>query len=288
VAFLILTHRGPEQLARLVGRLLAPGTSVHVHIDRKTSAAVHAAMVRALPADERVHLLERLPTPWASWTYVEATLRGIETIIGAPAPPEHVVLLSGQDYPLRPAREIAAFLAQYRGWTFSASWPMPAPHYDRDGGMYRIRHWHRPVRGRRLRVPIARRYPSGIRPFGGSAWMILDRETASAALRFTRERPDVVRFHRHVWAVDEHYLQTAIHNSPRANAVIDEHLWHLEWPPGGSHPRTFTESDFDRLADAARHSSDAGGRARAKLFARKFDAERDARVLDRIDAELLG
>ena len=50
---------------------------------------------------------------------------------------------------------------------------------------------------------------------------------------------------------------------------------------------TYTLEDFDRLADAARNSSEAGGPARAKLFARKFLDDVDARILDRIDAELL-
>ena len=40
--------------------------------------------------------------------------------------------------------------------------------------------------------------------------------------------------------------------------------------------------------DAGRHGSDAGGPARAKLFARKFDMDLDRVVLDRLDAELLG
>jgi hypothetical protein len=211
----------------------------------------------------------------------------METILAAPERPDHIVLLSGQDYPLRPAGEIAAFLAEHRGHTFSATWPMPSELYGRDGGMYRIRYWHRPVRRRRVRIPIARRYPAGIRPYGGSAFMMLDRETAQAVLDFTRERTVVARYHRHVWAVDEHYIPTAINNGPRAGAIIGEHLWHMEWPAGAAHPHTFTLADFDRLAAAARHSSDAGGPARAKLFARKFDADRDVGVLDRIDAELL-
>jgi core-2/I-Branching enzyme len=287
VAFLVLAHRGPEQLGRLVRRLLAPGTTVYVHVDRRTAPGVHDAIVAALPDDERVHRLARVATPWSAWGPVEATLRGLETILAGPAPPAHVVLLSGQDYPLRPAGAIAGFLAEHPGRSFVASWPMPSALYGRGGGMFRLRYWHTPMRGRRLRIPIPRRYPAGVRPYGGSAFMVLDRETARAALEFTRGRPDVARFHRHIWAVDEHHIQTAVHNSPRADAVIGENLWHMEWTPGAAHPHIFTSADFERLAHAAGHSSAAGGEARAKLFARKFDVERDARVLDRIDAELL-
>jgi hypothetical protein len=117
--------------------------------------------------------------------------------------------------------------------------------------------------------------------------MVLDRESAQAVLDFTRARPDVARFHRHVWAVDEHYIQTALYNTARRDAVIDENLWHLEFSPPGRHPRTFTTADFPELVAAGRRSSSAGGRSRAKLLARKFDTGVDARVLDLIDAELL-
>jgi hypothetical protein len=288
VAFLVLAHRGPEQLGRLVRRLLAPGTEVHLHVDGRTAPKLHAAIVAALPADERVHLLERIPTPWAGWGAVQARLRGLAAILDGPAPPEHIAVLSGQDYPLRPAGDIATFLAEYPGRTFAPSWPMPAELYGPDGGMFRIRYWHTPVRRRRVHIPIRRRFPAGVAPYGGSAFMVVDRETARAVLEFTRSRPDVERFHRHVWAVDEHFIPTALHNSPRASAVIDENVWHMEWTPGAAHPHTFTDADFDRLADAARHSSDGGGEARVKLFARKFDADGATRLLDRIDAELLG
>jgi hypothetical protein len=287
VAFLILAHRGPDQLGRLVRRLLAPETAVYVHVDRRTAPAVHAAMLAALPAHDDLYQLERVPTPWSAWGPVEATLRGLETILRSASPPEHIVLLSGQDYPLRPAGAIARFLAQHPGRSFVATWPMPSDLYGPGGGMFRLRYWHTPVGRRRFRVPVARRYPPGVRPYGGSAFMVLDRQTAQAVLDFTRDRPDVARFHRHIWAVDEHHVQTAIHNSPREAAVIGENLWHMEWNPGSAHPRTFGAADYDRLADAAHNSSDAGGEARAKLFARKFDSGYDGAVLDRIDAELL-
>lgn len=288
VAFLILAHRGPDQLGRLVRRLLAPESAVYVHVDRRTAPAVHDAMIAALPSGDHLHRLDRIPTPWSSWGPVEATLRGLEAILRAAQPPEHIVLLSGQDYPLRPAGAIAAFLAEHPGRSFVATWPMPSELYGPGGGMFRLRYWHAPIRRRRFRVPIPRRYPAGVRPYGGSAFMVLDRETAQAVLDFTRDRADVARFHRHIWAVDEHHVQTALHNSPREAAVIGENLWHMEWEPGSAHPHTFTADDYARLADAAHNSSEAGGEARVKLFARKFDSALDVRVLDRIDAELLG
>ena len=285
VAFLVIAHKGPAQLGRLTRRLLAGPSEVHLHVDARTADDRHAEILAALPADERLHLLDRVPTPWSGWGPVEATLRGLEAILRRPA--EHVVLMSGQDYPLRPAAAIAEFLGAHPGRSFVAGWPMPSPLYGRGGGMFRLRRWHVPMRRRRVRLPFPRRYPAGVRPYGGSAFMVLDRASAQAVLDFARERPDVTRFHRHVWAADEHFVQTALHNSPGRDAAIDENLWHIEWPPGARHPHTFDATDYPRLRRAARDGSDAGGAARAKLFARKFDADHDAHVLDLVDGELL-
>jgi hypothetical protein len=288
LAFLVIAHRGPAQLGRLARRLLDGPSEVYLHVDARTPAARHAAIVEALPSSERLHLLERVPTPWSRWGPVEATLHGLAAILESATPPEHVVLMSGQDYPLRPVEAIAGFLAEHDGRSFVASWPMPSGLYGEGGGMSRLLHRHLPLGRRRVRLPLPRRYPAGVRPYGGSAFMVLDRRSARAVLDFTRERPDVARFHRGVWAADEHYVQTALRNSPCRDAVVDENLWHIEWPPPpAKHPRTLSARDFPRLAAAARHSSDAGGSARVKLFARKFDAERDTRVLDLIDGELL-
>ena len=259
---------------------------MHLHLDARAPADRHAQIVAALPADERLHLLERVPTPSSGWGPVEATLRGLASVLRGPA--EHVVLMSGQDYPLRPASAIADFLAGHAERSFVASWPMPSPLYGRGGGMFRLRRWHVPVRRRRVRLPFPRRYPAGVRPYGGSAFMVLDRASAQAVLDFARRRPDVTRFHRHVWAADEHFVQTALHNSPRRDAVIDENLWHIEWTGGAKHPHTFGVTDYPRAeAGGARAPPDAGGAARAKLFARKFDAEHDERVLDLVDGALL-
>ena len=222
VAFLVLAHRGPAQLGRLTRRLLDGSAEVFVHVDARSPDSVLSELPRA------VRRLERIPTPWSRWGPVEATLRGLATVLGESAA-DHVTLLSGQDYPLRPTAEIAAFLARHEGCSFVAHWPMPSPLYGPGGGISRLRYWHSAIGGHRVRLPLRRRYPAGVRAYGGSAFMVLDRESARAVLDFTRARPDVARFHRHVWAVDEHYVQTALANSPRAGALIDENLWHIEW-----------------------------------------------------------
>jgi Core-2/I-Branching enzyme len=287
VAFLILAHRGASQTARLASRLLSEQTSVHLHIDKRASAEVYRDIVAALPQSPAMRLVPRVASAWASWGIVDATLTGLRSILNSGIPADHIAIMSGQCYPLRSPDRIADFLSSFADQSFAASWPMPSHVYDGDGGMYRLRYWHMAIRRRRFRLPVSRKFPADLRPYGGSDFMVLARSHARRLLEFTDARTDIVRFHRHVWIPSEHYTQTVLRNLVD-NEVINENLWHTEWVFGAKHPKLYETEDFPRLADAASNSSEAGGRSRAKFFARKFDLERDPRLLDLIDQQILG
>jgi Core-2/I-Branching enzyme len=217
---------------------------------------------------------------------VQAALSGLRAAhaIGV----SHAVILTGEDYPLVRAAEIHAFSRAHEGKSFIASWQLPSPLWGRRGGMERIRHWHYPILRRRFRLPVARSFPSGIKPFGGSACCMLSRTAIGDLLEFLSRRPDVVRFYRHVWIPDEMLVSTALLNSRSRDDIIDENLWFMDWPPGGvKHPRVLNSSDAGALLTAAGRESSAAGRARAKLFARKFDVELDAAILDILDRRAL-
>lgn len=296
VAYVILAHRAPAQLGRLVDRLVEGGTAkVYLHIDRRTAKAVHGEMVAALPRRSGVHHLPRVASAWAGWGLVEASLSGLRAAVqySPEKPPTHVVLMTGQDYLLRPAAAAAAFFEANRGLSFMPAWPLPSEHYGGDGGLHRVRYWHRAIGRRRLWIPIRRSYPAGLTPHGGPQIMALDHESVRRLLNYSDTHPEAVRFHRHVWVPDEHYVQTVLRSTTPdpASRLLDENLWHIEWPPPptrSKHPRTFDLEGLPRLLDAARRSSDAGGPSRAKLFARKFDLESAPEALAAIDRELLG
>jgi hypothetical protein len=286
VAFLILAHQGPAQIARLASRLSSTRTSVHLHIDRRTSIEVYRDIKAAIPEGPRLQFVPRIATPWASWGLVDATLAGLRNILKFQAPADHIVIMSGQCYPLRSPDRIADFFSTYPGRSFICSWVMPSNLYGPDGGMNRLRYWHMPIFRRRFRVPIPRQFPPEIRPHGGCQFSVLAREHAHNLLEFTTARPDIVQFFRHVWIPDEHYISTVLQNLCH-NDIINENLWHVEWTHGAKHPGTLAMDDFPQLATAAINSSASGGRARAKLFARKFDLAAQPKLFDLIDRKLL-
>jgi len=283
-AFIVLAHREPDQVARLASRL-APHR-VWLHVDAGAPAERFARFCDAIDALPSVRLLPRHRSVWAGWGLVAAALEGVRAALGAPdGPPGHVMLLSGQDYPLRSAEAIGAFFAAHPDTTFLPHWKLPSSLWGRHGGMDRVRFRQVPWRGRRLVLPVPRRLPDGIAPYGGSMYWALSAAAARELLAMCERRPELVGFYKRTWIPDEMFVPTLIMNSPARERVADEALTYIRWPdPGGRHPALLAADDLDPLLDAAQGPSDVGGRARAKLFARKFDAAVAPEILDRLDA----
>ncbi len=268
-------------------RLLNPRTSVFVHVDRRTAPQANAAIVDALPKSSSVHLVPRVKSGWASWGIVEAMLVGLRSVLNSGHPANHIVILSGHCYPLRSAAFLVDFFARFPNTSFVDAWRMPWDEFGPDGGMHRLLHWHMPIAGRRFRIPISRRYPPQLSPYTGTTWMVLDRATARRLIEINDARPDIARYHRHVWIPDEHYIPTVLYNFCAPETLCGEALWYQEWARWGKHPRTFVEEDFSRIVQAATEPSVDPRGLGPKLFARKFDLDRDRKVLDLIDRELL-
>jgi Core-2/I-Branching enzyme len=277
--FVVLAHHKPQQALRLIDRLRpAP---IFLHVDRGADPAVHRHLAEGAALREWVTALPRSRSAWASWGQVEAALAGLRAAHDRGL--SHAVILSGQDYPLVAPSEIATFCHRHQGTSFVPYWPLPSALWGAAGGMERLRHWHRPIRSRRFRIPISRRLPRGLAPYGGASWFMLARPAIGDLLRFVAGRPDAVRFYRHAWTPDEMFIHTALLNSPSAPDIVNENLWFVQWTANAKHPAVLTAGDAPALLEAAARSSSTGGEARAKLFARKFDSEADAEILDILD-----
>lgn len=278
-AFIVLAHHKPDQTLRLLRRL-APAP-VFLHVDRGAEPAVYARLLTGSAELPWVRMLPRSRSAWASWGQVEPALAGFRAAqeIGA----SHAVVLSGQDYPLVPSQRIQDFCRTYEGISFVPHWKLPWSDWGRHGGMERLRYWHQPIRRRRFRIPVPRRLPPGLTPYGGAEWFMLAQPAIDALLQFVAERPDVVRFYRHTWTPDEMFVHTALLNAPSRPEIVNENLWFVEWTPQAKHPKVLGAEDAEALAQAAGRPTATGGESRAKLFARKFDADSQPAVLDLLD-----
>jgi hypothetical protein len=262
-AAVILAHRSPAQVERLVDRL---GCPCWVHYDAKAATSERRRL-------ERSPHLELVPNPvdvaWGHWSIVSAILKGLAAVQGDP---DHVLVLSGQTYPIKPRHVVADRLG--RSVSFLECEPLPYPSWA-GGGFDRIeRPWLRLPRfmpgPAMVPIPIRRRLPE-VQFFGGSAWFVLHRDARQVLLDEAR-RGDLSRLFRRAKLPDELFVHTVLANSPVSEQLVNDDLHFIKWVEGPN-PTLIGEQDWENLV-----RSDA-------LFARKFEPEE--RVLDRIDAELL-
>jgi hypothetical protein len=277
IAYLIRAHYAPAQLGRLVDRLDSENAAFFIHISARTSGGTHSKMQQAVGERANVQWVERVATYYAGFSLVQSTIVGLQAIAAA-EPTSHTVILSGQDYTARPTPEIEQFFQQQPGKSFVEHFALPVADKwpGEHGGLDRIRYRYFErinYKTRTLRLPILRRrFPPGLQPYGGGAWCALSHDAVRYITSFVDQKPDVVRFFRHVKIPDEIFMHTVLLNSPLRDTVVGNDVHYIDWSHGGAHPKTLGTEDYDRILESG------------KLFARKFDVRYDSTILDLLDA----
>jgi hypothetical protein len=262
-----------------VGALREDGVEFFIHVDRRTSATLFDVMRRAVADVAEATFVPRHASAWGTFGHVRASLEGIRAALAAPRGIDYALLLTGQDYPLRPNAAIAGFLRDSEGRSFMEHEPLPrAGNWWKGerGGLDRLERWHLHFGGRPVSVSGRRHLPAGLRPFGGSAHWSLSRACLEHVQRFVADHPAVMRFFRFTRSPDELFFQTILLNSPLADTIVSDDLRYTKWQPPSPHPEVLDAADLDALRAA---------RDRA-LFARKFDADTAPETLDLVDAEV--
>lgn len=275
IVYVILAHRLPEQLERLVRRLSTPNALFLVHINRRSDDAVLENARGRLADLDNVVFLRRSKLYWGGFGHVRATIEALDELERRSVQYDYVALLTGQDYPIKPAAKIERMLAESGGTSFMAHDRLPGGWAD---GMKRITHWHSRrvgvARGWHLHLPIRRRFPQGLVPYGGSSYWWLSHEAVEYVQRFIAEQPRAYRFFKHVDVPDEIFFHTVVMNSPLRESVVNDELRLVDWTREPL-PWVFGAGDLETL------------RRSPKLLARKFDVTIDSEILDLIDSELL-
>jgi Core-2/I-Branching enzyme len=270
IAYIVSAYKLPAQLERLLRRLAAPGVTLAVHVDKKTRGAAWDEMMSRC-RDLDVVWLPRHRSQWGGFGHVRATLKGIDHVVENGVPFDYAVLLTGQDYPLRPPAEIARVLGEAEGRSFMRNIELPWDPWGPRGGLDRVEDWH-VITYRRLHValPLRRKIPGGLKAWGGSAYWCLEGSLVHFVHGYLRENPDYVRFFEHVFVPDELFFQTIIMNSEHRHTVVNDDLRYVDWTREPA-PAVLTRRDVPNLLESG------------QLFARKFDETVDSEVLDDLD-----
>ncbi len=300
--YLIMTHQNPAQISRLVHAVLSTSRDGWVLLlhDRK------GCSLQAMPwrHDPRVSVVASpVDVVRGEFSQVEAYLHALKFLQTAPRPWDWMVCLSGQDYPVRPTRETEEFLASAPYAAFLHYWPVGGAgdvwrprqgriryhyrYYALPGWaapLLRLMKWTHSLQGLwRVFLTYApkigvrvRRLPFGddLRLHGGFAWHYLRRECVDYIIDFCRRRPDVVEHYRHCIAPDESFVPTVLANAA-AIRICNDNRRYVDWSESqDGRPRVLTSRDLPAMC---REAYD---------FARKFDPQVDAAVLDALDRRI--
>ena len=288
ITYVVLAHHKPAQFRRLVTRLTRDGDRVVAHVDQKADQATFHAPLQAL-GDHVSFTAERFDVRWGGFESVDAELAALRHAVRV-APGDYYILLSGVDYPIRQRAELVTELAS--GAVYMESWLMPDEKHNKP--MSRLDRFYFPARNRgslafralnkaALVAPPQRSVSRGLggrQPYGGSQWWAMPHDCAERVLAFVESEPRFVAFFRRSRNPDEMFFQTVVQNLPGYRWPIRPPLTFANWAPerleaARTAPATLTVDDIPEL------------RRRHAFFARKFDLDRDPRVLDMIDEQLL-
>lgn len=244
--YLVMAHTDFSGALRTVRRIRALSPRAHVVLRYEDDAALPAQDVRdagGLP------LLSSIRARWGAWTLTEAMLEALRYAVEETAA-DYVVLVSGQDYPVRDLtsfeREIEQSgvdaLLDRKGVNpddYRYRWYIRTPPLPRAPRIYRaIRHlgWRigtvtPPVlqmcpnmRDGDYRwwfgLPRRRRdLPDGMVFDKSAQWMTLSAAAVRLVLDVDASRPDVRNFFSHVRIPDEAYVQTIVRHASSLRVV---------------------------------------------------------------------
>ncbi|HYM40381.1 MAG TPA: beta-1,6-N-acetylglucosaminyltransferase [Thermoplasmata archaeon] len=271
IAYCLLVHKNPSQVARLLRALWDPGHVYYVNVFRALDPKVQAVWERTLEPlrDPRLTVVFRYGAGWANFKCVAATLDAMRRFRDTDY--DYFVNLTGQCYPIQSREEINRRLAN------STETYMEAKD-DTDDLKIMRRYTHKvfvlPIseHGAPFLYPrIRKELPDGMRPYGGSAYFCMRKEHVAFVLDYVEHHEALLKFYRRATDPDETFFQAVLMNSSLRDRRVDDNLRYIDWPEGASTPRILTMQDWPALRDSDR------------LWARKFDVNVDGRVLDELD-----
>ena len=221
VGIVMLCHTALDRAAQVARHWVTHGCPVVIHLDKRVKRAAFDRLRGDLADLTEVRFSGRFACEWGTWGIVAATQAAATIMLRDFPTVRHVYLASGSCLPLRPVRDLRAYLDSRPrtdfiesvttadvGWTIGGL----------DAERFTLRFPFSWRRQRRLfdayvsfqrRFGLKRRIPPGLVPHLGSQWWCLTRQTLSAILE-DPDRPEIDRYFRHVWIPDESYFQTLV------------------------------------------------------------------------------
>lgn len=299
--YLILAHKNPLQLSRMIERLDDGASKFFIHLDAKTpiepfAACLEGAHIRFIDKRERC--------VWGDFSIVQATIRLMEA---ASKEQGVFILMSGQDYPIQSQGYINDFLESNKEFDFIEIEPLEEkwkPKMVKD----KLEHYHilhseerghsncyapfshcsvfqklrtltHLLKGRlsrknfRLLCSLPKRVAPFERQYAGSQFWAFSERTFYAVLHYIREHKAALEgYYKYTSSPDEIYFHSVLMDLVAKDSTIKlkEQITYVNYFRKNN---VFVTEDFDKLTSA-----------KGKLFARKFDTDIDIEILNKLDS----
>ena len=299
--YLILAHKNPLQLSRMIERLDDGASKFFIHLDAKTpiepfAACLEGGHIRFIEPRERC--------VWGDFSIVRATIHLMEA---ASKEQGVFILMSGQDYPIQSQGYINAFLESNKEFDFIEIEPLEEkwkPKMVKD----KLEHYHilhseerghsncyapfahcsvfqklrtlmHLLKGRlsrknfKLLCSLPKRVAPFERQYAGSQFWAFSERTFYAVLHYIHEHKAALEeYYKYTSSPDEIYFHSVLMHLVAKDSTIKlkDPITYVNYFRKNN---VFVSEDFDKL------TSEKG-----KLFARKFDTDIDIEILNKLDS----
>lgn len=254
IAFLIIAHKNPKQVARLCQLLTIDGDNVFLHIDKAADIKPFRAELQDMPD---VKILQEVDVCWAGYSQVAATNALIDAAKKTGLEYDYFMLMSGQCFPVQGIGWLKAKLDEGNAG-YMNYYPMPRDTYAKT--MEKVERYHFEHKGAeprfaRLLRRFLRKLPKrnvvkglGLWPHAGSQWWCLRADVVDFIVDFRKRRPDFDRYMKTVRSPDEIYYQSMLSASHYYETFAGALFWTM-FDPATHHPFVWTLNDFQELIE---------------------------------------
>lgn len=271
IAHLILAHKNPSQLERLIIALQHPSFFFYVHVDKKVSLQQFEYLSKY---NNLFFIEKRTKIFWAGYGTIQATINGIKEIL--PYRYDYINVISAQDFPLKTADEIYKFFLVNNGKEFITCKSVEHEWKEAEVRIkkYHLINWRIPGKYQLEKlinkILPERKFPLNYIMVGRSNWFAVTYEAAKYIIDFLDQHPEIVRFFKFSWGADELIFSVILYNSNFKDKIEDNFIY-VDWSEKKAHPKILRTEDYNALVNSD------------KLFARKFDADADAVILEMLE-----
>ncbi|MBQ9011208.1 MAG: hypothetical protein IJ093_00980 [Bacilli bacterium] len=262
IAIFISAHKNLNQVRRLINSLKHDEIDIYMHVDSKCE-------LNSEDFKDIYLLSQRFDIKWGDLSQLNSFIMGLKKISDTKKY-EHIFVISGQDYLLKPVKELVSFLHQNRNKIFLKYDEITSKDI---AGRYLEYHTNNRYIDAILRRIMPKRKIFDVKTYFGSCWFAI---TDDAVKYIIFQYDKYVKKLKYTICMDEVFVHTVLLNSKFKNDIVNDNLFYIDWSDhikglNNGNPNILKTENFDKIIKSG------------KYFARKFDSEVDSEILDKLD-----